>query len=50
MSIRDEMVLNAKAHNKFLTNRYLSKLSDEELLCFVHPIERELFRQKLRLE
>ena len=50
MTARDEIILSAKAHNRFLTNRYLSKLSDNELLSFVHPLERHLFSQRLQRE
>ena len=47
MTTRDEMKLNAKAHNKYLTDSYLFSMPDHELLCFTHPLERELFIKKL---
>ena len=47
MTTREEMKLNARAHNRYLTEKYLSKLSDDELLCFVHPLERLDFEKKL---
>lgn len=50
MTTRQEMKLNAQAHNKYLTDGYLFSMQDHELLCFVHPLERELFAKKLQTE
>ena len=50
MTLRDEIKLNAKAHNRYLTDSYLFSMPDHELLCFVHPLERYGFSQRLQKE
>ena len=50
MTTRQEMKLNAKAHNRYLKDDYLFGMQDHELLCLVHPAERELFRKRLQKE
>ena len=39
-SPRRQAIRNAMAHNNTLPETFLSSKSDEELLCFVHPIDR----------
>jgi|WetSurSiteA1Bulk_404760.scaffolds.fasta_scaffold156342_1 hypothetical protein len=46
---RNEMIQNAMAHNKYLTEEFLQKKSDEELICFIHPSDRNTFERKLGL-
>lgn len=44
----EKMKQNAKAHNRFLTEEYLSTLSFKGLLCYMHPVDREEYIQKLK--
>lgn len=39
-----EAICNAMAHNKYLTKEFLMKKSKKELLAFVHPSDRETFK------
>jgi len=36
-----------RGYNKYLTNEYLMSKNNMELLCFVHPLERESFERGL---
>lgn len=35
----------ARSYNKYLSNNYLSTKTNEELLCFIHPLERDVFER-----
>jgi hypothetical protein len=41
---------NAIAHNNYLTSNYLRYLSDHEVLCFCHPLDRKLLAKDLEIE
>lgn len=49
MNIRNEMITNAKGHNNCLTNEYLDQFSNEQLLAFTHPIDREHYCKRLKI-
>jgi hypothetical protein len=46
---RNEAIRNANAFNKHASKEYLSNLSDSELICWVHPLERVEIAKKLGL-
>ncbi len=46
--IRHAMIANAKAHNKFLTDTYISTLTDKHLLALCYPNDRDDYKDKLR--
>ncbi len=45
--MRQQMINNAMAYNRVLTEKYLETKSDGELLCFTHPIDRADFKKKI---
>ena len=45
--IRASIMQNAMSVNKYLTKAYLQGKSNEELLCFCHPMYRQDFATKL---
>lgn len=46
--LKKQMIKNAKAYNKNLTDEYLEKMNFSELLAFCHPEEREIFMHERR--
>ena len=49
MNIRNEIITNAKGHNRHLTDEYLSQFTDENLLAFITPIDREHYCKRMKL-
>jgi hypothetical protein len=48
-SIRIRIIRNAMAHNNCLSWEYLCFKTNEILLCFCHPNDREQFESELRI-
>ena len=48
--MRELIILNAKAHNKHLTDEYLEKLTNFQLLRLTHPIDRIDFMKSMSLD
>lgn len=46
-TLRDRMILNARAYNKALTNDYMNKLSTDVILNFTHVLDRGDFTIEL---
>lgn len=46
-STRIQIIRNAMACNKYLTWEYLCSKTNDILLCFCHPIDRERFEVEL---
>jgi hypothetical protein len=44
---RKRAISNAMSYNNALTQEYLLNKSVDELLCFVHPLDREDLRREL---
>ena len=46
-NIRIQAMHDAMAHNKYLTKEFLKEKTDEELLCFMHPMSREFLEKEM---
>jgi len=47
---REAAMRTAHAHNKDLTRSFLEARTNAELVCFVHPSDREVFQKLLGLK
>ena len=46
-SAKEQVIQHIKGHNKRLPKEYLEKLNFSQLLCQVHPNDREYFTKML---
>jgi hypothetical protein len=49
-NLKEEIITHIHSHNKFLNREYLQSLTYEQLLCDVHPLNREYFEKKIEEE
>lgn len=48
INLRNDMIANAKAYNKYLQDSYFDNKTLAQIICFTHPIDRGGFNTRHR--
>jgi len=47
MNIKEEIYENVSAYHKFMTKEKMDKYTLEELLAWIHPSDRSVFKERI---